>query len=267
VFSPYYAWAGRGEPENHICLNVALYGRRRRWTMTERGVLALDRDASRFRIGPSRLRWEGGTLVIDIDELAVPHMTRVRGRIRLHPTSVNATAFRLDGSGRHWWRPIAPAARIEVAMDRPGLSWSGAGYFDMNEGTEPLETGFRRWDWSRASLGSGRSAILYDATARDGGGAALALRFGADGAPEDMAPPARRPLPRTLWRVGRRMQADAPPVETRRLEDAPFYARAELHARLWGEDAHAVHETVDGDRFATAWVKTLLPWRMPRIVT
>jgi len=52
--------------------------------------------------------------------------------------------------------------------------------------------------------------------------------------------------------------------EVRRLEDAPFYARAELRTRLFGEDGHAVHETLDADRFAARWVKLLLPWRMPR---
>jgi carotenoid 1,2-hydratase len=269
VFSPYYAWAGRGEPENHICLNVALYGpRAKRWTMTERGARSLSRDADHFRIGPSRLDWKGDALEIAIDEIATPHLTRVRGRIRVIPQTVNRTAFALDGARRHWWRPIAPSARIEVAMDSPAQSWSGAGYLDMNAGAEPLEEGFARWDWSRASLGCGRSAILYDVAARDGGGPSLALRFGADGTPQDMPAPPRQRLPGTLWRVPRMVQADADatPKEVRRLEDSPFYSRAELRSRLWGETAHAVHETVDGDRFAKGWVKMLLPWRMPRIV-
>ena len=26
VFSPYYHWSGRAEPENHVAINVALYG-------------------------------------------------------------------------------------------------------------------------------------------------------------------------------------------------------------------------------------------------
>jgi len=37
-----------------------------------------------------------------------------------------------------------------------------------------------------------------------------------------------------------------------------------LRTRLFGEDGHAVHETLDADRFAARWVKLLLPWRMPR---
>lgn len=271
MFSPYYKWAGRRDPENHICLNVALYGPRSRWTMTERGRAALHRDVEMFQIGPSALRWENDGLTIDIDETAVPHLSRVRGRIRLQPTALNAEPFRLDRDGLHWWRPIAPAARVSVDLDGPAQSWRGAGYLDMNWGDAPLEAGFTRWDWSRAALPGGRSAILYDATWRGGdgradGGQALALRFDANGEVERREAPPRTALPGTLWRVTRKVQADAgsSPREVRRLEDSPFYARCELVNRLWGEEAHAVHETVDADRFATRWVKLLLPWRMPR---
>ena len=37
-------------------------------------------------------------------------------------------------------------------MDRPGIGWSGSGYFDSNFGEEPLEAGFDDWHWSRAHL-------------------------------------------------------------------------------------------------------------------
>jgi carotenoid 1,2-hydratase len=266
VFSPYYFWAGRADPENHVCLNVALYGPRGRWTMTERGRRAAERAPALFRIGPSALRWEGGELLIDIDETAVPHLAPVRGRVRVIPSALNPRAFDLDAPRRHHWRAIAPVARVEVDMARPAQRWSGAGYLDMNWGEEPLEAGFSRWDWSRAATRSG-GAVLYDATRRDGSALSLGLRFDGAGAMEQVAPPPRVDLPPTLWRVPRRTQADPGhvPVEVRRLEDAPFYARAELRSRVFGEDAHTVHETVDADRFATRWVKLLLPWRMPRL--
>ena len=67
VFSPYYAWArGRGvaKPEDHVALNVALYGPRARWAMTERGAGSLVRDADHLVIGPSGLAWDGTTLTI-----------------------------------------------------------------------------------------------------------------------------------------------------------------------------------------------------------
>lgn len=151
-------------------------------------------------------------------------------------------------------------------MERPALSWAGHGYLDMNWGAEPLEQGFRRWDWSRAALRDG-GAILYDAEPRRGAATSLGLRLARDGTLSEITPPPRAKLPTTLWRVKRTIQADEAdaPRELRRLEDAPFYARAELSTRLYGEAAHAVHETFDGDRFATRWVKCLLPFRMPRI--
>ncbi len=267
MFSPYYYWAGRADPENHICLNVCLYGPTARWSMTERGRRAGARDRDRFVIGPSRVAVENGAVVIDIAERAVPHLTPIRGRVRVIPEGVNERVFALDAPERHRWRPIAPAARVEVDLSAPEQRWTGHGYLDTNWGSEPLEAGFPRWDWSRASFGGGRSAVLYDITRRDGSDLSLALRFGADGSVEEAEAPPRRPLSRTLWRVKRQVQADpdAEVREVRRLEDAPFYARAELKTRLWGEDATAVHETVDGDRFATRWVKVLLPFRMPRI--
>ena len=53
VFSPYYHWSGRAEPENHVAINVALYGERgHRWSMTERGRGALDRRAPGIFRGP-----------------------------------------------------------------------------------------------------------------------------------------------------------------------------------------------------------------------
>jgi hypothetical protein len=38
VFSPWYAWSGRGDPGNHCCINVATYGRGGRFAMTDRGA-------------------------------------------------------------------------------------------------------------------------------------------------------------------------------------------------------------------------------------
>ncbi len=45
--------------ENHVSLNVALYGEKRGWAMTERGASALSRDRDWLVIGPSSMRWEG----------------------------------------------------------------------------------------------------------------------------------------------------------------------------------------------------------------
>ena len=91
VFSPYYAWArrrGPADPGNHCAINVALYGDGgHRWSMTERGGAARQREAARFTVGPSRMRWEDGSLVIDIDEVTVPIPWRLQGQVRLTPSA------------------------------------------------------------------------------------------------------------------------------------------------------------------------------------
>lgn len=268
MFSPYYAWArGRSvtEPENHVALNVALYGPRARWAMTERGAGTLMREPDRFVIGPSALTWDGTALTIAIDEIAVPVPQRLRGTVRLFPSALTEHAEMLDAAGRHRWRPIAPVGRVEVAMDRPALAWAGHGYWDANEGDEPLEDGFATWTWSRAPVGSG-TAVLYDAVRRDGSAVSLALRFGADGRVTPVQAPPEAALPATLWRIPRRTRADAGamPHVLATLEDAPFYARSTLATRLFGADTTAVHESLSLDRFRTRWVKLLLPFRMPR---
>jgi carotenoid 1,2-hydratase len=37
-----------------------------------------------------------------------------------------------------------------------------------------------------------------------------------------------------------------------------------IETRLLGRQAVAMHESLSVDRFDTAWVRALLPWRMPR---
>ena len=69
-----------------------------------------------------------------------------RGRVVVRAEALNRHAFVLEGRGRHWWRPLAPHARVEVQMDAPALSWRGTGYVDQNAGAEPLERGVLRLD-------------------------------------------------------------------------------------------------------------------------
>ncbi|WP_343033121.1 carotenoid 1,2-hydratase [Caldichromatium japonicum] len=234
--------------------------------MTERGRSALTRDPTHLVIGPSQLRWEGDTLVIKIDERAAPIPSRLKGQVRVYPHGVNARDFTLDPAGRHLWRPLAPLARVEVAFSHPGIHWQGSGYLDSNRGAEPLERAFQGWDWSRAGLHQ-EAMILYDTRARAGEGAQLALRFTAQGEIDEMQLPPRAPLPKTpVWRIARRTHCD--PGERPRvletLEDTPFYARSVVRTRLLGRDAQMVHESLCLDRFSQPWVKSLLPFRMPR---
>ena len=269
MFSPYYAWArrrGAADPADHCAFNVALYGRPgARWSMTERGRRDLDRDATSFRVGPSSMRWTGERLELTLDEMAAPLPRRIRGRVTLWPQTLFGTRYPLDAAARHHWHPTAPFARVEVALSSPALSWRGEAYLDGNAGDEPLEHGFRRWDWSRGALRDG-AAVLYDVTRRDGSGHSLALRFRHDGRTEDFAPPPRHALPRTGWRVARgtRAEPDHAARVVRTLEDTPFYARSLVDTRLQEQDVRMVHESLSLQRFDTAWVQALLPFRMPR---
>lgn len=267
VFSPYYTWArrrGPASPENFCTLNVALYGPRARWAMTERGRSALQRDAATLQIGPSAMTWDGDRLEVRFDERGMPLPRRVRGTVRLYPAALTGRSFTLDPHGRHRWSPLAPMSRVEVALEEPALRWSGAGYLDTNDGDAPLEADFVRWDWSCARLRDG-AAILYETTPRHGAGQCLALRIGRDGGVDSFAPPPPARLPRTLWRLPRATRADGPASVRRGFEDAPFYARSEIATRLLGEAAAAVHETVSLDRFRSPMVQAMLPFRMPRL--
>ncbi|MEM8837481.1 MAG: carotenoid 1,2-hydratase [Pseudomonadota bacterium] len=267
VFSPYYAWRGRNDPEDHVAVNVAIYGKGvKRWTMTERGKGALTRDHDYIEIGPSAVEWNGEMLTVRFDEVGMPVPLRAKGQITLRPRFMNQQDFSLDQKGLHKWWPIAPVCDAEVELERPGLSWRGHGYLDNNWGDEPLEAGFHRWDWSRAPMPDDGAAILYDLTRLDGDNHQIAIRFDKDGGLSHFDAPPQQRLSNTLYRVPRYTQCedgfDARVVET--FEDTHFYQRAHIHSKLCGHVGPAMHESMALYRFRTGWAKMLLPFRMPR---
>ena len=271
VFSPYYAWArrqGEADPGNHCSINVALYGKAgKRWTMTERSRASVQRSADRLVIGPSQLHWDGECLTIDIDEVCMPIPRRVRGRVRVHPQGLCRFVAALDDGGLHRWGPIAPCARVEAEFDSPGMSWSGHGYLDSNEGDEPIDRPFTEWDWSRAPLKDGSTGVIYDVRQKHGGDRVIAVRFQPSGEFEHFAPPERQPLPQTAWRIGRTMRTDETQraTVTQTLEDTPFYVRSVVASSLLGEPVVSVHETLNVPRLVSTAVQLMLPWRMPRV--
>ncbi len=128
VFSPYYKRArarGRGNPMNHCCINVALYGATRRWAMTERAERFVTRSADTFQVGPSSMTWDQSGLTISIHEICSPVPLPLRGEVRLTPHHLYDAPVALDAAGRHHWRAVATDARIAVTLDAPRLSWSG----------------------------------------------------------------------------------------------------------------------------------------------
>ncbi len=234
--------------------------------MTERGDAALRRSQSYLTIGPSGLSWDGTALTFKIDEVSVPLPSRIRGRVRVYPAALTQWMFFLDRERRHRWWPVSPCAEIEVDLQRPRLHWRGKAYLDSNAGDAPLENAFRHWHWSRAAL-PGAAAVLYDVTDRDGEDLSIALRFDRLGRFEFFSPPGAVDLPRTLWQIRRSSRSDpnCSAVVLKTLEDTPFYARSVITSGLLGEPATSVHESLSLDRFRKTWVRTLLPFRMPRV--
>ena len=193
VFSPYYAWVGRRDPLDHCAFNVALYGPRRSlWAMTERRRSAVKRSRDTITIGRTTASWDRGVLVLDVDERAAPIPHRIRGRIEVRAQAINARGFMLEDQGRHWWRPMAPRARVSVDMEAPAMRWRGSGYIDQNAGDEPIEQAFSQWTWSRAASGKApRSCTTPTGVARPP--LSLALAFDRHA----ISRRARRRFPRT----------------------------------------------------------------------
>lgn len=235
--------------------------------MTERARGSTERDATRFTIGPSELRWNGDCLEIDIREFGMPLPRPVRGTVRVHPSALCSFGAALDAGGRHRWGPIAPCARIEVELEQPWLRWKGHAYLDSNEGDEPIDLPFREWDWSRATLPDGSTAVIYDVQPKQGDDLVIARRFFPDGGVEAFDAPPRHAMPKTAWRIDRRMRSDdgVSPQVIDQLEDTPFYQRAVLASGLFGQRVISVHETLNVPRLVSPVVQRMLPFRMPRV--
>lgn len=281
VFSPYYARARRRQgvasanPDEHCAINLGLYDLSRekrqgnRWTMTERSAKSVTRDAMNLHIGPSALHWQNGELIATINEITAPIPRRVKGRIRLTPTvDVQASnhTVAIDRDGQHFWRPVAPTARIEVEFDQPNLRWKGHAYLDSNYGHTPLEAAFREWQWSRTTLADGSTAVLYDVTLQDNTKLNLARKYSREGAMENLVTTPALAVPATRWGIERDCytSANAAPTLAATLESGPFYARSLIDTQWLGEPVTAVHESLSLTRFAKPIVQAMLPFRMPR---
>lgn len=274
VFSPYYHWSGRHDPEDHIAFNVAFYGPQgHAWAMTERGKARLKRDKHSLAIGKSSFRYDGSGFVISFNEIFLPWPgqrllpKRMRGEIRLVPDCLGARAYGLDPDGFHIWQPVAPNGRVTVACEAlPDGGWTGTGYHDMNHGARPLETDFSGWDWARGNTSDGRTVILYDSVLADGTNSRFGLVCGLDGAISDFDPPPRKLLKRGFWGVGGGIACDGgtTPVLKNVLEDTPFYRRSLVETVIAGDPVEMMHETLDCRRLANPVVRMMLPFRMPR---
>jgi carotenoid 1,2-hydratase len=265
VFSPYYARArkiGVTAAENHCALNVALYGTKRRWTMTERGAKHTNGTCEKFTVGPSAMTWDDEELVIDINERCTPLPRALRGKVKLTALHTYESAVMLDADGKHFWQAVAPQARVSVEFENPKLSWVGSAYHDMNWGDEPLERGFKNWTWLRANTPSG-THVLYDVERRDGSRLSFGRRYQSGQVGERDVPP-KYELQKGIWGMTRSVSSEETPRLIAKLEDAPFYTRNHIAMTLDGAPCEAFHESLSLDRFINPVVQLMLPFRMPR---
>lgn len=266
VFSPWYRWSGRRNPQDYVCINVATYGPGGRFTMTDRGQSALRQTPSRLQVGPSMMRWDNDTLIIDIDEVSSPPLiNRIRGQIRVTPSAITDVELALTDDGAHIWRPFGPKSHIDVDIDRPGWQWQGEGYFDANFGTRALEEDFSYWTWGRYPHRGG-ATCFYDATRLDGTQLAAAFHFDADGTASTIPLPQKTRMKRSLWAVRRETRTDPgfQPRQVQNMLDAPFYSRSAVETQLDGERTIGVHEALDLTRFRSPLLKPMLAVRVPR---
>ncbi|MCK0151289.1 carotenoid 1,2-hydratase [Marivita sp. S6314] len=266
VFSPWYRWSGRKNPENHVCINVATYGPGGRFTMTDRGQSALRQSTDRFTVGPSSMRWVNGQLIIDVNEISGPPLiSRVRGTLTVTPSAITQVELPLTQDGAHIWRPFGPVSRIDVDLDAPGWQWTGHGYFDANFGTRALEEDFSYWTWGRYPA-KGGSTCFYDATRLDGSELDAGFHFTPEGKASEIPLPPQLEFKRSLWAVRRETRGDrgCKPRQVMNMLDAPFYSRSMVRTRLDGEDTVGVHEALDLTRFRSPLLKPMLAVRVPR---
>jgi carotenoid 1,2-hydratase len=267
VFSPYYYRArqqGRGQADNFCAINVALYGEqgKKLWAMTERRAGSISRSADQYRLGPSQVRWQDGSLCFDINERCTPFGQRLQGKVRATPQVTHPGVYTLDQAGKHQWTPWAPSASVEVDFSHPALRWQGSAYIDGNAGDEPLETAFVGWNWSR-SAGEHGTSLYYRVQRLDGSEHLLSFEINAAGQARPCPAGTVQALPRAGWGVAREAAGHQPLELTRTLEDTPFYPRNLLREQA-GNRFEVVHESLSMQRFEKAWVRSLLPFRMPR---
>lgn len=249
-------------------MNVAVYGpKRNAWAFTERGGMDVRRYRTALVIGPSSMEWENDVFTVRFEEKTAPLPGRISGTVRIHPVTLGEDKpFVLDEKGRHRWGPIAPIARAEVELRRPGnIRWNGLAYVDTNAGSEPLEDGFSSWNWCRTTT-KDRMIVTYDAFRRSGSRHIIQHAFHANGETNSVEPLVERSLARTRWGLSRSMRVDPRSSArlVRTLEDTPFYSRSEVVGSYVGQYARGVHESLSLDRWKSRIVQFMLPYRMRR---
>ena len=273
VFSPYYAWARRRDPQYRPAAACGDQRRpvRRRWPPLDddrarRRPRAARRDDAGDRAEPPRVaRWR-------LDDRHRRAQRALGGR-RCEAASASCPGLSMTNASRS----TLPAATCGCRSRRvpasrsiwPSLRAAGAGP------ATSIPTRARHRSKPTFAAGTGRARIppmaappcSTTSSAATASRLGLAMRFrAASPVAEPVAAPPLVPLPASAWRIERATRSDAgqPPRIVRSLEDGPFYARSLVECSLAGEPALAMHESLDLSRFASPWVQAMLPFRMPR---
>ena len=284
VFSPYYAARfGRGErpsPEEHVAVNVALYGPRGHlaWCFSEYdGRFRHEEDGARVA-DSSFQRVGNGRYELDLRDVRTFSGKPVRGRVTFEAEAPPLTAEGLPLAGdRHGWRCHSPAMRVHAHFSDPRVAFHGHGYHDENWGLEPPSKAMESWSWVRGRFGR-RHRVVFD-TALAGGERSLLVVDSQSGVSSSFRPRRRtRPSPRS-WLLplpdafeggpddgGRALRLGTPKL----LERAPFYARfLAPFPSPGGIDGRSgevlgMGEHVDFRRFSTELVRFLVGFRIAR---
>ncbi|MEO0812166.1 MAG: hydroxyneurosporene dehydrogenase [Myxococcota bacterium] len=238
--------------------------------MSEYPRRSVARSPDLLTIGTNQIHWSENELRIDVRDRLTrfggslnPFGEAIEGTIRVIPRALNRRAFALDMPAKHTWWPVAPESDIEVSLN--GQYFCGTAYFDTNWGREPLERGFRGWNWSRSKIAN-RTVVHYVTDADDGSRHALALEFDADGDARDRACGPQRALARSNWGIRREVVSDSnAPVISEVMEDTPFYARQRVAHEIDGQTVEAIHESLDLRRFDSRAVQHLLTYKTRRV--
>lgn len=266
VFSPYYYKAQRkngAQADDHIALNVVLYGKKKAWVFTEAEGFGQSRERYTLQLRKNALRRVDDGYVIDIDERQVPGYAPLRGRVHVRFAASGGLPRALDEAGEHHWWPVAPISRVQVALSTPNLNWSGKAYHDVNWGSGPLPRAFRTWTWLRALHPEG-TLVYYAPEGAEGHAARppFGTLYCHDGSRRDVEVPALQPLKKGRWGLLPVCPGTAEVIEVR--EDTPFYTRALMRLRCEGLALSAMHEYLDVAAWQKNWVQYLLKFRMRR---
>ncbi|MFK7957832.1 MAG: hypothetical protein AB8B96_17165 [Lysobacterales bacterium] len=267
VFSPFYARAckqGDADPMDYCAINAALYNSDgKRWVLTEKPIAQVHRTDQEFHLGDSNLQFVDNGLDIVINERGVPLPQKVTGKIRVRPTfSTNPAQaqIHLDPDQRHQWWPYAPHCAVEVDFDQPNWRWSGTGYFDTNQGSEPLHEGFEVWNWSRSHQ-QNQTRLTYNATSMNGENKRLALSIDESGDVSTQPIARSQKLARGFWGMHGDIHAESDVGNVTMLEDTPFYTRSMIQT---ANRVNYMHESLSLSRFRRRWVQFLLPFKTRR---